>query len=58
MIISSRMERRLSIAATALLTAATLIIPVATRAYHDTRSNPDGYTWLADATPGKALIEK
>ena len=36
MIITSRMERRLSIAATALLTAAIFVLPIKTRAFNET----------------------
>jgi hypothetical protein len=58
MIITSRMERRLSIAATALLTAAIFVLPNKTRAFNDARTNPANYTRLADATPVKMLLGK
>lgn len=58
MIISSRMERRLSIAATALLTAAIFVTPIKTRVFNDARTNPASYTRFADATPMKVLFGK
>ena len=58
MIITSRMERRLSIAATALLTAAIFIMPIKSRTFNDAQTNPANYTRLADATPVKMLLGK
>ncbi|WP_271895522.1 hypothetical protein [Candidatus Phyllobacterium onerii] len=58
MIITSRMERRLSIAATALLTAAIFVMPIKTRTFKDAHNNPANYTRLADATPVKMLLGK
>jgi hypothetical protein len=58
MIISSRMERRLSIAATALVTAAIFVMPIKTRTFNDAQTNPANYTRLADATPVKVLLGK
>ena len=43
MIINSRMERRLSIAATALLTAAIFVMPIKTHAITETRLAPASY---------------
>jgi len=48
MFINARLERRLSIAATALLTAAIFVMPAKTRAYIGI-SNTASY--VADATP-------
>ncbi|WP_157929548.1 hypothetical protein [Phyllobacterium zundukense] len=56
MIINSRMERRLSIAATALLTAAIFVMPIKTQALTD--AQPAGYMKIADATPMKLLFRK
>jgi hypothetical protein len=58
MIISSRMERRLSIAATALLTAAIFVMPIKTRTFDDARNDPADYTRFADATPVKMPLGK
>ena len=58
MIISSRMERRLSIAATALLTAAIFVMPIKTRTFDNVRIDQGSYTRLADATPMKVLFGK
>jgi hypothetical protein len=51
MIINSRTERRLSIVATALLTAAIFVMPIKTHALTETRLAPVSYIKLADATP-------
>lgn len=51
MIISSRMERQLSIAATALLTAAIFVMPIKTRTLIDARDHSTITIELADATP-------
>ena len=56
MIINSRMERRLSIAATALLTAAIFVMPIKTRALNDARTSPASYLKLADATSAKTSV--
>ncbi|MEK1890841.1 MAG: hypothetical protein AAAB35_25415 [Phyllobacterium sp.] len=48
MIINSRLERRLSIAATALLTAAVFVVPIKTRTFTETRSTA-GYVNVAEA---------
>ncbi|MGH6862002.1 MAG: hypothetical protein ACRECY_17265 [Phyllobacterium sp.] len=53
MIISSRLERRLSIVATALLTAAIFVMPVKTRATDGARFHRTAYVEIADATPVK-----
>jgi hypothetical protein len=58
MIINSRMERRLSIAATALLTAAIFVLPIKTHALTDATAQPASYMKLADATPMKLLFRK
>ncbi len=58
MIISSRMERRLSITATAFLTAAIFVMPIKTRIFDDARTNGTAYTRFADATPVKVLFGK
>ncbi|UXN65640.1 hypothetical protein N8E89_08615 [Phyllobacterium sp. A18/5-2] len=58
MIINSRMERRLSIAATALLTAAIFVMPIKTHAITETRLAPASYVTVADATPVKLLHHK
>jgi hypothetical protein len=50
MIISSRLERQLSIAATAVLTAAIFIMPVKTRTLHDRQISLASYVEIADAT--------
>jgi hypothetical protein len=52
------MERRLSIIATALLTAAIFVMPIKTRTFNDARTNPANYTRFADATPVKMLLGK
>ncbi len=51
MFINSRMERRLSIAATALLTAAIFVMPVKPRGYSDARATIASYVKIADASP-------
>jgi hypothetical protein len=58
MIINSRMERRLSIAATALLTAAIFVMPITTRALDNARAERANFTTVADATPIKQLFLK
>lgn len=58
MIINSRMERRLSIAATALLTAAVFVMPIKTHARTDVRVESASYMELADATPMTLLFRK
>ena len=55
MIINARLERRLSIAATALLTAAIFVMPATTRAFIDA-SKSAAYVNVADATPVARLF--
>ncbi len=59
MIINSRMERRLSIAATALLTAAIFVMPIKTHAPSHTLLEPAAsYLKLADAASTSLLLRK
>lgn len=58
MIISSRRERQLSIAATALLTAAIFVMPIKTPEVDTTRAELAGYVKIADATPVKLTVRK
>ncbi|MEK1851680.1 MAG: hypothetical protein AAAC48_07265 [Phyllobacterium sp.] len=58
MIINSRMERRLSIAATAVLTAAIFVMPISTRAFHDAEGERANFATVADAAPVKQLFLK
>lgn len=58
MIISSRRERQLSVAATALLTAAIFVMPIKTSKVETTRAELTGYVKIADATPAKLTVRK
>lgn len=58
MIINARMERRLSIAATALLTLAIFVTPLTVRASIEARTVTTTYTEVAEITPVDLLIRK
>ncbi|QND51583.1 hypothetical protein HB779_06475 [Phyllobacterium sp. 628] len=58
MIINSRMERRLSIAATAALTLAIFVAPITVRASMEAKTNASSYTEVAEITPVDPLIRK
>ncbi|MBZ3692017.1 hypothetical protein [Phyllobacterium calauticae] len=58
MIINARMERRLSIAATALLTLAIFVTPLKVRASIEARIVTSTYTEVAEITPVDLLIRK
>lgn len=58
MIISSRRERQLSIAATALLTAAIFVMPFKLPGEDTTRAELTGYVKIADATPLTRIVRK
>lgn len=58
MIISSRRERQLSVAATALLTAAIFVMPIKLPKEDTTRVELAGYIKIADATPVKLTVRK
>jgi hypothetical protein len=56
MIINSRMERRLSIAATAVLTAAIFVMPISTRAFHDAKGQRAKFATVADCSAHQAVV--
>lgn len=58
MIINSRMERRLSILATALLTAAIFVAPLKTHALTERQAGSTGYVELATVSPMNLLFLK
>ncbi len=58
MIISSRRERQLSVAATALLTAAIFVMPIKTQKADTTSAELTNYVKIADATPVQLTIRK
>ncbi|WP_288192566.1 hypothetical protein [uncultured Phyllobacterium sp.] len=58
MIINARMERRLSIAATALLTLAIFVTPLTVRTSIEARTVTTTYTEVAEITPVDLLIRK
>ncbi|MBA8877490.1 hypothetical protein [Phyllobacterium myrsinacearum] len=58
MIINSRMERRLSIAATAALTLAIFVTPLTVRASIESKVAASNYTEVAEITPVDLLIRK
>jgi hypothetical protein len=58
MIISSRLERRLSIIATAILTSAVFVMPGNIHSFDEARAKPASYVRLADATPLKVEFSK
>ena len=58
MIISARMERRLSIAATALLTLAIFVTPLTVRTASEASTVTTTYTEVAEITPVDLLIRK
>lgn len=59
MIINSRMERRLAIAATALLTAAIFVMPISTHTPTSALLGPAAsYLKMADAASAKLLLRK
>jgi hypothetical protein len=58
MIINSRMERRLSIAATAALTLAIFVTPLKVRATIEAKAVNSNYTEVAEITPVDLLIRK
>ncbi len=58
MIISSRMERRLSIAATAALTLAIFITPLTVRASIEAKAVTSTFTEVASVEPADLLLRK